>query len=142
MNIFNDTTVGTIPFNEWTDGSAQSSGITRVSVCEGLATNKAACIGGDTTYNKTLTVNSSFSPQNMTSDSFWPNNAASGVTENTYPPNQRRALGSIQDNTFDIWNVLEKISNAINSLNPSVLIPDYVPRNSTNSGAPTSYVFP
>lgn len=140
MNIFNDTGVGTIPINLWTDGSVTASGISRVSVCEGLDGNKAACMSGTATYNKTYALAGSFSMENMTSI-YWPG-ASAGVTENTHPSNLRKAVGSIRDNTFDIWNVLEEITDALRTVTGFGPVQDHVPRNSTNSGAPTSYTYP
>ena len=75
---------------------------------------------------------------------YWPD-ADGGVTENTHPTNLRKAIGQIRDNTWDIWNVLEKISDSMNSnANNIVKIFDITPRNYTNPG-PTSggqYSFP
>lgn len=138
LNYFNDTGIGPIPINIWTDGT----NVKKASWCEGLTTNKAACISGGVQYNKTaqsLTL-SSFGQGNMTGD-YWPGSAA-GVTENTHPTNIRKAIGSIRDNTFDIWNVLEEITDALRTIPGFGVIADYTPRNSTNSGAPSSYTFP
>lgn len=138
LNYFNDTSIGPIPFNVWTDGS----NVKKASWCEGLVANKAACISGTTTYNKTAqgVTLSTFGMNNMTGD-YWPGSAA-GVTENTHPSNIRKAIGSIRDNTFDIWNVLEDITDALRTVTGFGIVVDHVPRNSTNSGAPSSYAFP
>lgn len=139
INYFNDTGIGPVPINIWTDGA----NVKKASWCEGLAANKASCVGGDTTYNKTLpgSVSGGFGLGNRTSI-YWPGSAA-GITEDTHPSNIRKAIGSIRDNTFDIWNFLEQISNGLNTITEfTPKIPDYVPRNSTNSGAPSSYTFP
>lgn len=135
LNYFNDTGIGPIPINIWTDGS----NVKKMSWCEGLAANKAACISGTTTYNKTTqgVTLSGFGQANMTGD-YWPDTA----TENTHPTNIRKAIGSILDNTFDIWNVLEEITDALRTVTGFGSVADYVPRNSTNSGAPSSYTFP
>lgn len=134
LNYFNDTGIGPVPINIWTDGA----NIKKASWCEGVAANKAACIGGDTTYNKTLTPPSSgFGLANRTSV-YWPDTA----TENTHPSNIRKAIGSIRDNTFDIWNVLEEITDALRTVTGFGSVQDHVPRNSTNSGAPSSYTYP
>jgi hypothetical protein len=135
LNYFNDTGIGPVPINIWTDGA----NIKRASWCEGLAANKAACVGGDATYNKTLpgSVSGGFGLANRT-DIYWPDTA----TENTHPSNIRKAIGSIRDNTFDIWNVLEEITDALRTVTGFGSVQDHVPRNSTNSGAPSSYTFP
>ena len=143
MNIFNDTGVGTIPVNIWTDGSVVGSGIARVSVCENLLANKAACQSGNTSYNKTYSFASSFSMENKTSI-YWPYGAQAGVTENTHPTNLRKAIGTIRDNTWDIWNVLEDITDALRTVTGFGTVPDYTPRNYTNPGPTSSgqYTFP
>lgn len=144
MNVFNDTSVGTIPINLWTDGSVLASGISRVSVCEGSSANKAACKNGDATYNKTKSWGSSFSMENKTSI-YWPG-ASAGVTENTHPTNLRKAIGTIRDNSWDTWNVLEQLTNALRGVTGFVQtsIPDHTPRNYTNPGPTSSgqYSFP
>lgn len=149
MNIFNDTAVGPIPVNIWTDGSTVQTNnqynIARISVCEsmvsptGVIPNTSTCITGGS-GNTTKSFSGSFSMENISSI-YWPD-ADGGVTENTHPTNIRKAIGTTRDNTFDNWNVLEKIANAINSI-PGIgtLVPDYQPRNSTNT-APTGYTFP
>lgn len=141
LNYFNDTAIGPIPINIWVDGNQ----VKKASWCEGLAANMTACITGNTSYNKTAqgVTLSGFGQANMTGD-YWPGSAA-GVTENTHPTNIRKAIGSIRDNTFDIWNVLEEITDALRTVTgfgTDSPIADYVPRNSTNSGAPSSYTFP
>ncbi len=135
LNYYNDTGIGPVPINIWTDGT----NVKKASWCEGLAANKAACISGTTTYNKTTqgVTLSGFGQNNMTAD-YWPDTA----TENTHPTNIRKAIGSIRDNTFDIWNVLEEITDALRTVSGFGSVADYVPRNSTNSGAPSSYTFP
>jgi hypothetical protein len=94
--------------------------------------------------NRTYTVSSGFGLNNMTTSVYWPD-ADGGVTENTHPANLRKAIGQIRDNTWDIWNVLEQISNGLNAmLDFTPKIPDHTPRNYTNPG-PTSngqYTFP
>lgn len=138
LNYFNDTGIGPVPINIWTDGT----NVKKASWCEGLTANKAACISGTTTYNKTTqgVTLSGFGQANMTGD-YWPGSAA-GVTENTHPTNIRKAVGSIRDNTFDIWNVLEEITDALRTVTGFGSVADYTSRNSTNSGAPSSYTFP
>lgn len=135
LNYFNDTGIGPIPINIWTDGT----NVKKASWCEGLAANKAACISGTTTYNKTTqgVTLSGFGQANMTGD-YWPDTA----TENTHPTNIRKAIGSIRDNTFDIWNALEEITDALRTVTGFGTVQDHVPRNSTNSGAPSSYTYP
>jgi hypothetical protein len=144
MNIFNDTAVGMIPVNIWTDGSSVQANnrfnIPRVSLCEGLAGNTAACTGGTTTYNKTFSFSGSYGQETIASI-YWPD-ADGGVTDNTHPTNLRKAIGSIRDNTFDIWNVLEEITDALRTVGGFGTVQDHVPRNSTNSGAPSSYTYP
>jgi hypothetical protein len=135
LNYFNDTGIGPVPINIWTDGA----NVKKASWCEGLAANKAACISGTTTYNITLpgSVSGGFGLANRTSV-YWPDTA----TENTHPSNIRKAVGSIRDNTFDIWNVLEDITDALRTVSGFGPVQDHVPRNSTNSGAPSSYTYP
>ncbi len=135
LNYFNDTSIGPIPINIWADGA----NVKKASWCEGLAANKAACMGGSATYNITLpgSVSGGFGLANRTSI-YWPDTA----TENTHPSNIRKAIGSIRDNTFDIWNVLEEITDALRSVSGFGSVQDHVPRNSTNSGAPSSYTYP
>jgi len=120
LNYFNDTGVGPIPINVWTDGSS----INRISVMEGAT-------------NTTTVLTGSYGLSNMTSV-YWPDTA----TENTHPTNMRKAVGSIRDNTFDIWNVLEEITDALRGVTGFGTVQDHVPRNSTNSGAPSSYTYP
>lgn len=141
LNYFNDTSIGPVPINIWTDGL----NVKKMSWCEGLVANKAACVGGDVTYNKTALGRSlsTFGQNNMTGD-YWPGEAA-GVTENTHPTNIRKAIGSIRDNTFDIWNVLEEITDALRTVagfGTDSPVTDHVPRNHTNSAVPDSYTFP
>jgi hypothetical protein len=136
LNYFNDTGIGPIPINIWTDGTNIKKG----SWCEGLAANIANCRAG-TSNNITLTPPSGgFGLGNMTSI-YWPGSAA-GVTENTHPTNIRKAIGSIRDNTFDIWNALEEVTDALRSVTGFGTVQDHVPRNNTNSGAPSSYTYP
>jgi hypothetical protein len=136
LNYFNDTGIGPIPINIWTDGVNVKKG----SWCEGSAANIANCRTG-TSHNVTLTPpGGGFGLGNMTSI-YWPGSAA-GVTENTHPTNIRKAIGSIRDNTFDIWNVLEEITDALRTVSGFGPVQDHVPRNSTNSGAPSSYTYP
>lgn len=125
INYYNDTTIGTIPIHVWFDGKNTK----RASVCEGLAANTAACITGDTMYNKTYVPSSSFGLGNKT-DIYWPDTA----TENTHPTNLRKAIGTVRDNTWDIWNFLRDMGQAINTLNPVPTNPisDYPPKNFTN----------
>lgn len=141
LNYFNDTGIGPIPINIWTDGA----NVKKASWCEGLTANKAACISGNTSFNKTLpgSVSGGFGLANMTSI-YWPGSSA-GVTENTHPTNIRKAVGTIRDNTWDIWNVLEQISNGLNAIvDFTPKVPDHTPRNYTSPG-PTNngqYTFP
>jgi hypothetical protein len=136
LNYFNDTGIGPIPINIWTDGTNIKKG----SWCEGLAANIANCKAG-TSHNITMTPPSGgFGLSNMTSI-YWPGSAA-GVTENTHPTNIRKAVGSIRDNTFDIWNTLEEVTDALRTVTGFGTVQDHVPRNSTNSGAPSSYTYP
>lgn len=120
LNYFNDTGIGPIPINVWTDGSA----VNRISVMEGGT-------------NFTTVLTGSYGLANITSI-YWPDTA----TENTHPTNMRKAIGSIRDNTFDIWNVLEEITDALRTVTGFGSVQDHVPRNSTNSGAPSSYTYP
>jgi hypothetical protein len=120
LNYFNDIGIGPIPINVWTDGAS----VNRVSVMEG-ATNTTTVLSG------------SYGLANKTS-AYWPDTA----TENTHPTNLRKAIGSIRDNTFDIWNVLEEITDAFRTVTGFGTVQDHVPRNSTNSGVPSSYTYP
>jgi hypothetical protein len=136
INYFNDTAIGPIPINAWFDGKNTK----RVSVCESVAANTAACVNGDTTYNKTYAPSGGFGLGNKT-DIYWPDTA----TENTHPTNLRKAIGTIRDNSWDIWNVLEQISNGLNAMADFLpKVPDHTPRNYTNPGSTNNgqYTFP
>lgn len=112
INYFNDTGIGLIPVNIWTDGQ----GIKRISVCESKGTAQhTACMNGDTTYNKTMTLNGGFGAlANMTTQ-YWPG-ANAGVTEQTHPTNLRKAIGEIREDGWDIFNFLRDIAGGINGL--------------------------
>jgi hypothetical protein len=133
LNYFNDTGIGPVPINIWTDGS----NVKKASWCEGLAANIANCRAG-TSHNVTLTPPSSGFGLGNRTDIYWPDTA----TENTHPSNLRKAIGSIRDNTFDIWNVLEEVTDALRTIGGFGTVQDHVPRNSTNTGAPSSYTYP
>jgi hypothetical protein len=129
INYFNDTGIGLTKINMWIDGR-------NVKTLSMAAANGA--------NNRTYTVNSGFGLNNMTTSVYWPD-ADGGVTENTHPTNLRKAIGQIRDNTWDIWNVLEQISNGLNAITEFIpKVPDHVPRNYTNPGPTSSgqYTFP
>lgn len=130
INYFNDTGIGLTKINMWIDGRNIKS------------LSMAAANGAN---NRTYDVSGGFGLRNMTTSVYWPD-ADGGVTENTHPTNLRKAIGQIRDNTWDIWNVLEQLTNALREIPgfASVAIPDHTPRNYTNPG-PTSngqYTFP
>lgn len=130
INYFNDTGVGLTKINMWIDGRN----------IKGLS---MAAANGDN--NRTYTVSGGFGLNNMTTSVYWPD-ADGGVTENTHPTNLRKAIGQIRDNTWDIWNVVEQLTNALRGIAgfDSSAIPDHTPRNYTNPG-PTNngqYTFP
>ena len=128
INYYNDTGIGITKINMWTDG-------------KNIKTLSMAAADGS--GNRTYAISGSFGLGNRTS-LYWPD-ADGGVTENNYPTNMRKAIGQIRDNTWDIWNVLEQISNSLNSnANNLVKIFDHVPRNYTNPGPSSSgqYSFP
>jgi hypothetical protein len=129
INYFNDTGVGLTKINLWTDG-------------KNIKTLSMAAADGS--GNRTYTISSGFGLGNKTSV-YWPG-ASAGVTDNTYPTNLRKAIGTIRDNTWDIWNVLEQITNALRGVGGFIqeAVPDHTPRNYTNPG-PTNngqYTFP
>lgn len=150
INYFNDTSVGLTNINLWTDGK----NIKTLSLSQGTNyTNNVKQTYTGSVANRTATISGGFGLANFTSSPgggysqgvAWPDNSA-GTNEQTYPTDIRTAIGQIRDNTWDIWNVLEDIANAINSLNPVPTNPiaDQAPRNYTNPG-PTSngqYTFP
>lgn len=128
INYFNDTTIGLTKINLWTDG-------------KNIKTLSMAAADGSA--NRTYTVSSGFGLGNRTTSVYWPD-ADGGVTENTHPTNLRKAIGTIQDNTWDIWNVLEDITDALRTVAGFGTVPDYTPRNYTSPG-PTDngqYTFP
>jgi hypothetical protein len=129
INYFNDTGIGLTKINMWIDG-------------RNVKTLSMAAANGNN--NRTYTVNSGFGLNNMTTSVYWPD-ADGGVTENTHPTNLRKAIGQIRDNTWDIWNVLEQISNGLNAITDfTPKVPDHTPRNYTNPGPTSSgqYTFP
>jgi len=129
INYFNDTGIGLTKINMWVDG-------------RNVKTLSMAAANGNN--NRTYTVNGGFGLNNMTTSVYWPD-ADGGVTENTHPTNLRKAIGQIRDNTWDIWNVLEQISNGLNAINEFIpKVPDHTPRNYTNPGPTSSgqYTFP
>lgn len=130
INYFNDTGIGLTKINMWTDG-------------KNIKTLSMAAANG--ANNRTYTISGSFGLNNMTTSVYWPD-ADGGVTENTHPTNIRKAIGQIRDNTWDIWNVIEQLTNALRGVAgfDSGAIPDHTPRNYTNPG-PTNngqYTFP
>lgn len=128
INYFNDTSVGLTKINLWTDG-------------KNIKTLSMAAASGS--GNRTYTVSGGFGLGNKTS-LYWPD-ADGGATENNYPTNIRRAIGQIRDNSWDIWNVLEQISNGLNSITEFLpKVSDYSPRNYTNPGTTNNgqYTFP
>lgn len=151
VNYYNDTSIGLTNINMWTDGK----NIKTLSLSQGTNyTNNVKQTYTGSTSNRTATISGGFGLGNFTSSPTtngysqgvaWPDNSA-GTNEQTYPTDIRTAIGQIRDSTWDIWNVLEDIANAINSLNPAPTDPiaDQTPRNYTNPG-PTSngqYTFP
>lgn len=130
INYFNDTGIGLTKINLWTDG-------------KNIKVLSMAAAGG--TGNRTYTISSGFGLSNRTTSIYWPD-ADGGVTENTHPTNMRKAIGTIRDNSWDTWNLLEQLTNALRGVTGFVqnAIPDHTPRNYTNPG-PTSngqYSFP
>jgi hypothetical protein len=151
INYYNDTSIGLTNINLWTDGK----NIKTLSLSQGTNyTNNVKQTYTGSVANRTATISGGFGLGNFTSSPTtngysqgiaWPDNSA-GTNEQTYPTDIRTAIGQIRDNTWDIWNVLEDIANAINTLNPvpGNPIADQTPRNYTNPG-PTSngqYTFP
>lgn len=151
INYYNDTSIGLTNINLWTDGK----NIKTLSLSQGTNyTNNVKQTYTGSVTNRTATISGGFGLGNFTSSPTtngysqgiaWPDNSA-GTNEQTYPTDIRTAIGQIRDNTWDIWNVLEDIANAINTLNPvpGNPIADQAPRNYTNPG-PTSngqYTFP
>jgi hypothetical protein len=129
INYFNDTGIGLTKINLWIDG-------------RNIKTLSMAAADGSN--NRTYTVSGGFGLNNMTTSVYWPD-ADGGVTENTHPTNLRKAIGQIRDNAWDIWNVLEQISNGLNAITEFLpKVPDHTPRNYTNPGSTDNgqYTFP
>ena len=151
INYFNDTSIGLTNINLWTDGK----NIKTVSLSQGTNyTSNVLQTYTGLTANRTTTISSSFGLGNFTSSptvngysqgTAWPDDSA-GTNEETYPTDIRKALGQIRDNTWDIWNVLELLTNSLRGVTGFVsdIMPDHVPRNYTSPGPTNSgkYTFP
>jgi hypothetical protein len=71
--------------------------------------------GPGNTNNRTETVGGGFGLSPTMEAINWPDSTG-GVTEETHPGNIRKAIGTIRDNSWDIWNFLRDIASAINSI--------------------------
>lgn len=148
VNYFNDTSIGLTNIDFWTDGK----NIKTVSLSQGTNyTNNVKQTYNGSVGNRTTTITSGFGLGNFTSSPTtngysqgiaWPDDSASGINANSYPTDIRSAIGQIRDNTFDIWNVLEEITDALRGITGFGTVQDHVPRNSTNTAVPSPYAYP
>ncbi|CDI05745.1 hypothetical protein [Candidatus Nitrosotenuis uzonensis] len=106
INYFNDTGIGKTNINMWIDGK----NIKTLSLSGG---NNAGGAAG--TNNRTHTVNSGFGLSPTMDGVYWPDSTA-GVTDTTHPSNVRKAIGTIRQDNWDIFNFLRDIATAINSI--------------------------
>jgi len=149
LNYYNDTSIGLTNINMWTDGK----NIKTLSLSQGTNyTNSVKQTYTGNIANRTATISSGFGLSNFTSSPgggysqgiAWPDDSA-GTNEQTYPTDIRTAIGQIRDNTWDIWNVLEQITNGLNAMSDFLpKVQDHTPRNYTNPGPTSSgqYTFP
>jgi hypothetical protein len=150
INYYNDTSIGLTNINLWTDGK----NIKTLSLSQGTNyTNNVKQTYTESVSNRTTTISGGFGLSNFTSSPTtngysqgiaWPDNSG-GTNEQTYPTDIRTAIGQIRDNTWDIWNVLEQITNGLNAMTDfTPKAPDHTPRNYTNPGPTSSgqYTYP